>query len=77
MQTDFRYESYTYEALRAMDIAFKRALRKAIAAGLEHAPMGTYKNPLPPDPVRFSAPMRISGCGSTAALCVELGSAVR
>jgi hypothetical protein len=59
----------------ADDIAFQNAMRAAIAAGLEHAPIGVVKDSRPPKPTFY--PTRVafhgSGCSSPANVCAELG----
>jgi hypothetical protein len=57
------------------DLAFQRAMRRAIAQGCEHPPMlGIFKDPRPLDASRRFAPVLYSsGCTSPALICADNG----
>ena len=57
------------------DLAFQRAMRRAIAQGREHPPMlGIFKDPRPLDAPRlFVAVLHSSGCTSPALACADIG----
>jgi hypothetical protein len=59
----------------AEDNAFQAAMRAAIDAGLERAPIGVVKDTRPPKPTHFPTRMAFhgSGCSSPANVCAELG----
>ncbi len=59
---------------RRQDLAFQKAMRRAIAAGQEHPPMiGVFKDARPPNAPRLFVPVEISsGCGSPARECADL-----
>lgn len=62
---------------RRQDRAFKLAMIGAVKAGEEHAPFGVLKDRRPPS-VRacvVKPAQAFSGCGSSSALCAELGAA--
>jgi hypothetical protein len=61
---------------RRGDLAFQRAMRRAIALGLEHPPMiGVFKDPRPLNaPQVFEPVPHSSGCASPAQECAELES---
>jgi hypothetical protein len=63
---------------RKADLAFQRAMRRAIAQGLEHPPMiGVFKDARPLNAPRlFEPPPHSSGCTSPALECAELESCV-
>jgi hypothetical protein len=56
------------------DVAFQKAMIRAIEAGLEHAVVGVFKDDTPCNPTVFH-PDRThrSSCGSSAAQCSEEG----
>lgn len=62
---------------RKQDEMFQRAMRKAIKAGKEKAPIGVFKAPEDGEfrPKTFLPGLRTSGCSSSAALCAEVGDA--
>ena len=64
------------KSLRKADRAFQRAMRRAIAQGLEHPPMiGVFKDARPPQAPRLFDPVpHSSGCTSAAQECAELAS---
>jgi hypothetical protein len=64
------------QSFRKADLAFQRALHRAIKAGLEKPPMiGIYKDDRPLDAPRLFAPTPVSsGCTSPAADCADLVS---
>ena len=66
----------TAQSCRKADLAFQRAMRRAIKAGLEKPPMiGIYKDDRPLDAPRLFAPTPVtSGCTSPAADCADLVS---
>lgn len=57
------------------DLAFQRAMRRAIAQGCEHPPMlGIFKDHRPLDASRRFAPVLYSsGCTSPALICADIG----
>lgn len=59
---------------RRADLAFQRAMQRAIAAGLEHPPLnGVFKDVRPLNAPRLFAPApHSSGCTSPALECAEL-----
>jgi hypothetical protein len=59
---------------RNADLAFQRAMRCAVARGLEHPPMiGVFKDIRPPNAPRLFDPVpHSSGCTSPALECAEL-----
>jgi hypothetical protein len=61
---------------RKADLAFQRAMHRAIKAGLEKPPMiGIYKDDRPLDAPRLFTPAPVSsGCTSPAADCADLVS---
>lgn len=62
------------KSLRKADFAFQRAVRRAIAQGLEHPPMiGVFKDKRPLHTPRLFDPIpHHSGCTSAALECAEL-----
>jgi hypothetical protein len=64
---------------RRADLAFQRAVRRAMAQGLEHPPMvGVFKDVRPLDAPRLFDPVpHSSGCTSPALECAELMSIER
>jgi ubiquitin len=64
------------QSFRKADLAFQRAMHRAIKAGLERPPMiGVYKDERPLDVPRLYAPApHSSGCTSPAADCADLYS---
>jgi hypothetical protein len=64
------------QSFRKADLAFQRAMHRAIKAGLEKPPMiGIYKDDRPLDAPRMFAPTPVSsGCTSPAADCADLVS---
>jgi hypothetical protein len=62
------------KSLRKADLAFQRAMRCAIAQGLEHPPMiGIFKDKRPLNAPRLFDPVpHYSGCTSPALECAEL-----
>jgi hypothetical protein len=64
------------QSFRKADLAFQRAMLRAVRAGLENPPMiGIYKDPRPLDAPRlFSPTPHVSGCTSPAADCADLYS---
>jgi hypothetical protein len=64
------------QSCRKADLAFQRAMHRAIKAGLEKPPMiGIYKDDRPLDAPRLFAPTPVSsGCTSPAADCADLVS---
>jgi hypothetical protein len=64
------------QSFRKADLAFQRAMHRAIKAGLEKPPMiGIYKDDRPLDAPRLFAPTPVSsGCSSPAADCADLVS---
>jgi hypothetical protein len=64
------------QSCRKADLAFQRAMRRAIKAGLEKPPMiGIYKDDRPLDAPRLFTPAPVSsGCTSPAADCADLVS---
>lgn len=64
------------QSCRRADLAFQRAMHRAIKAGLEKPPMiGIYKDHRPLDAPRLFAPAPASsGCSSPAADCADLVS---
>ena len=62
------------QSARKADLAFQRAMHRAIKAGLEKPPMiGIYKDDRPLDAPRLFAPTPASsGCTSPAADCADL-----
>jgi hypothetical protein len=62
------------QSFRKADLAFQRAMHRAIKAGLEKPPM-IYKDDRPLDAPRLFAPTPVSsGCTSPAADCADLVS---
>jgi hypothetical protein len=59
---------------RRQDLAFQKAMRRAVAAGQEHPPViGVFKDARPPNAPRLFVPVEISsGCGSPARECADL-----
>jgi len=59
---------------RRQDLAFQKAMRRAVAAGQENPPMiGVFKDARPSNAPRLFVPMEISsGCGSPARECADL-----
>jgi hypothetical protein len=57
------------------DKAFQRRMRAAIRFGYENAPIGVFVDTRPFDkpPFQFRDVIQVSGAGSSAALCAELG----
>jgi hypothetical protein len=64
------------QSFRKADLAFQRAMHRAIKAGLESPPMiGIYRDDRPLDAPRlFAATPASSGCSSPAADCADLVS---
>jgi hypothetical protein len=64
------------QTFRKADLAFQKAMRRAIAAGRENPPMvGVFKDPRPLDTPRLFAPVpHASGCTSPASDCADLFS---
>jgi hypothetical protein len=64
------------QSFRKADLAFQRAMHRAIKAGLEKPPMiGVYKDERPLDVPRLFAPAaHSSGCTSPASDCADLYS---
>jgi len=62
------------KSLQKADLAFQRAMRRAIAQGLEHPPMiGVFKDKRPLNAPRLFDPVpHYSGCTSPAQECAEL-----
>ena len=62
------------KSLQRADVAFQRAMRRAIAQGLEHPPMiGVFKDARPLSTPRLFEPVpHSSGCTSPALECAEL-----
>jgi hypothetical protein len=61
-------------SFRRTDLAFQRAMQRAIAKGREHPPMiGVFKDERPLEAPRLFEPaLRSSGCTSSALMCAEL-----
>jgi len=62
------------QTLRRADVAFQRAMRRAVAEGREHPPMiGVYKDARRLDAPRLFEPVpHSSGCTSPALVCAEM-----
>ena len=62
------------QSCRSQDLAFQKAMRRAIASGEESPPrIGVFKDPRPFKAPRLFEPVeRSSGCGSPARECAEL-----
>jgi hypothetical protein len=60
-------------SIRGQDLAFQRAMARAVAAGMEKPPLiGVYKDPRPLDAPRLFAPVQhSSGCTSPAHMCAD------
>lgn len=58
---------------READIEFQHAMRTAIKAGVEHAPIGIVKDDTPISPMHFQQSPRSSWCSSSAGLCADMG----
>ena len=58
------------------DLAFQKAMRRAVAAGEENPPMiGVFKDGRPSNAPRLFVPVEISsGCGSPARECADLNT---
>ena len=63
-------------SFRRTDIAFQRAMQRAVAKGREHPPMiGVFKDERPLEAPRLFEPApHSSGCTSSALMCAELES---
>jgi hypothetical protein len=66
------------QSFRKADLAFQKAMHRAIKTGLEKSPMvGVYKDTRPLDAPRLFAPApHSSGCTSPASDCADLFSPV-
>jgi len=65
--------AHSAQSLRKADLAFQRAMRRAVAQGREHPPMiGIFKDARPlNDPRLFEPVPHSSGCTSPALVCAE------
>src|SRR5882724_10760694 len=65
-------------SFRRADLAFQRAMRRAVAQGREHPPMiGVFKDARLLEAPRLFEPVpHSSGCTSPALVCAELGTLV-
>jgi hypothetical protein len=60
-------------SLREADFDFQAAMKAAIKAGLENAPIGIFKDDSPISPTHFIRSQRASWCSSSAGLCADVG----
>lgn len=67
------YEGWSHEKYAKMDIAFQRAMAKALKAGLEHSPVGISTKWDTERPIQI-IPFRLRSFGtSPATACADLG----
>jgi hypothetical protein len=68
VQQPVQHDTVRERVLRS-DYAFKKAMLAALHSGLEHAPIGVFKDRSALISARFYREPTLSGCGSAAAMC--------